>query len=132
MEARLLPASEWPRLDGTQLGDVWHVLPSDAKVVVVEDNGVIVGTCTLLPAIHAEGLGVAESYQKHGAVLRLLLRTVAETVAETGRKSMICGAQTDEMAEYLTRWGGIPAPARLFAMPLAGVLRRFQRTKESE
>lgn len=131
LRSRELPEAEWPKLASSYLCEVWHILPSDARVIVVEENGAIVGTCVLLTTIHAEGLGVAPDHRRGGAVLRMLLRRVSQTVADLGKETMICGAMTNEMEGYLRRWGGCPPPAKLFAMPLAGVLRRLTRSKEN-
>jgi len=128
---RELPQNEWPRLAETYLKDVWTLLPTDTRVIVVEDEAQIVGTCALLSAVHAEGLSVADTHRQNGMVFKRLLQTVAQTAMDMGKLSVICGAMSVEMEDYLTRLGGVRSPVTLFAMPLDGVLRHFQGAKEN-
>ena len=129
LTSRVLPRDEWPRLADTYLSEVWTVLPESAQVVVVEnDQHTIVGTCTLLTALHAEGFGIADDYRARGVVARMLMREVADRAEAAGYHAVLGGASSEEMATYLARLGGQPAPMTTYAVPLANL--RGARVKE--
>ena len=130
LTARELPPDEWWRLDGTELGKTWRLLPTDKATVVVVENedGQIVGTWSVMLIVHTEGLGVAPPYQSRGRVARLLLREGAKVVRRLGASQFVTGAATMEMVNYLDRLGGVEIPARFFSVPLDGPMARV--TKE--
>jgi hypothetical protein len=54
---RLLPREEWARLAGTELETVYPVLPQGSHVIVIEDDGRIVGCWAVYPQWHVHGSG---------------------------------------------------------------------------
>jgi hypothetical protein len=74
LRTRILPAEEWPRLQGTELESVWPTLhPEHASVLVVEDDeGAIVGTWAIIHVLCAEGLWIAPAHRGRAAVGRRL------------------------------------------------------------
>lgn len=113
MTWRTLPAAEWARLEGTELGPVWRALdPSVARVLVVEDaDGAIAGCWSLLPFIHAEGLWIAPEHRGKSAVLRQLWQALIASAAEIGIQSVVTSAASDEIADILLKRGARPMPA---------------------
>jgi hypothetical protein len=96
--------------------------------VVENDEHLIVGTWSILPLVHTEGLGVAPAYQGKVGVLRMLLREGRRAMRRMGISSFVTGAASEEMANYLGRMGGSEIPVRFFLMPLEGQMARV--TKE--
>ncbi len=76
---RILPREDYGRLAGTELEAVREQLPESASVVVVEDDGEIVGCWALMPVLHAEGVWIAERERKRGRVALRLLRAMSDT-----------------------------------------------------
>jgi hypothetical protein len=61
MTRRILPAAEWSRLVGTELENVWpHLDPDRSVVIVVEDEGQIIGCWSAFDVLHAEGIWIAD------------------------------------------------------------------------
>ena len=116
MTSRLLPRDEWLRLEGTELERVWPYLPTGARVLVVEDAGVIVGCWSFFPLIHAEGLWIAPSHRASPAVGRRLLTGMRRHAAAMGARAINTAAQTDAVAAMLERAGAVELVARHFAL----------------
>lgn len=76
MTTRILPREDYGRLVGTLLECAISSLPVDSQVVVVEDNGAIVGCAALYPVWHLDGVWVAPAYRKKTTVARRLVRVI--------------------------------------------------------
>jgi hypothetical protein len=122
MTTRILPRDEYPRLAGTELDAVWPILPLDAQVVVVEQDGQIVGCWSAYRLVHVEGLWIAPEHRGKGSVARRLLVGMRETVAEMGASGAITGALTDDVRTMLRHIGATHLPGDHYALPLG--LRR--------
>ena len=113
MTSRVLPVSEWPRLDGTLLESVWPTLdPTYAEVLVVEDAaGAIVASVVLLTTLHAECLSV----QGGVSVARALWSALRARVRAAGGQAVWGAALDDPMRNLLTRHAE-PIPGEHFVM----------------
>jgi len=120
MTTRVLPRHEWPRLKGTELETLWPLLPQDADVLVVEEDGDIVGCWALYLLPHVEGVWVHPAHRGRGGVVRRLLsgmRTLVyalqrDTAVQTGALDTEDGAV---VAEMLKKLGAVELPGRHFA-----------------
>jgi hypothetical protein len=89
MTTRVLPKAEWPRLEGQAMGAVLaHRDEDSAQVVVVEDEGLIIGQWALLGApwidgwwIHPERRGEVEIRKALKAGMQELMRSQSMTAA---------------------------------------------------
>jgi len=120
MTTRVLPRAEWPRLAGTELGTVWHILPDDADVLVVEDDdGRIVGCWSTYRREHVEGVWVAEEHRGRGVVFRHLLSGMRTLVHAKGQDVVWTGAletaEGEVVATMLKKLGAFELPGRHFA-----------------
>lgn len=99
LTTRVLPCDEWHRLDATELASAWRTLnPAYAEVIVVEQDGAIVGSVALLQALHAECLSSPSP-----AVGRALWTALKARVHAAGG-SAVWGAAVDApMRRLLTR-----------------------------
>jgi hypothetical protein len=119
MTARLLDPLEWPRLEGTELGEVWPLLPPGSLVIAVEDQGgAIVGCWALLQCWHVEGLWVAPPHRGRSAVIRHLWRGVKAIGAALGVREVLTGALTPEIERLLAHVGARAVPGGTFVVPL--------------
>lgn len=86
MTTRVLPPEEWPRLQGTELETVWPTLPQDeARIVVVEDAGQIIGCWAAFRAVHVEGVWIHPDHRgKVGVRLWRAMRRVIADVFDAG------------------------------------------------
>lgn len=131
MTARELPPAEWPRLADTELRAVWQTLPpAKATVMVVEEEGAIVGTCVILPTIHVDGFAIAESHRNGLGVFRLLAHKVSDCLAATGVENVIAGVESARIETMVRRVGGVEAPMRMFAVPVERLATWARRTEE--
>ena len=82
---RILPPAEWHRLGGTESAPFATAAP-DAAVnpLVVEDEGVIVGTWTLTAYHVVEGLWVHPDYRQRIGVARAIVREMRRFAQHQG------------------------------------------------
>lgn len=80
---RLLPASEWAKLEGTELASVWrHLDPLTGSVIVAERGDQVVGCWSVFPAFHVEGVWIDPQERKRGGVARRLLGRMLDHLRE--------------------------------------------------
>jgi len=121
MTTRILPASEWHRMNGMDLEVPLSMIdPAHVDVVVVEDDGgTIVAHWMLVSMLHVEGLWIAPEARKRGSVARRLLHGMSETVAARGASSVLTGAVSDEVKALLDHAGAKALPDQ-FVLPMGG------------
>lgn len=120
---RMLPPDEWPRLreTGCELPQLLQGAARDGAVIVVEQDGAIVGTCLVLTCVHAEGLWIHPDHRLRPSVHRRLLRATTRVVRERGVDSVCVSATSDAMTGWIEDgWSGVELPGRHFVMPLRG------------
>lgn len=126
MISRILPPEEWHRLNGTEAETLWPLLdPENAQVLVVEEDGEVVGTWTLMRVVHAECLWVKPSHRGVFGVTKRLLKGMREIVSAWGTNKVITGSVSDHVTDLIRRFGGVPMPCESFILPAEMV-----RTKE--
>lgn len=119
MTTRILPREEYPRLAGTELEAVWPTLPEGAAVLVVEEDGQIVGCWAAFLVAHVEGVWIAPEHRGRGGVARRLLVGMRRTLVETfGATGALTGAMTDDVRALLARLGATKLPGDHYALPL--------------
>jgi len=122
---RILPQEEWPRLNGTEAETLWPLLdPENARVLAVEEDGKIVGTWTLMRAVHAECIWIAPSHRGVFGVAKRLLRAMREVVTEWGTDRVITGSIDPHVTDLIVRLGGFPLPCQSFILPTERVKER--------
>lgn len=99
LTTRVLPPAEWDRLDTTELASVWRTMnPAYAEVIVVEQDGAIVGSVALLQTLHAECLSSPSL-----AVGRALWKALKARVLAAGGTAVWGAAMEAPMQTLLTR-----------------------------
>lgn len=120
MITRILPKTEWHKLTESGLPELLrHVNATDADVVVVEENGKVIGTLGLVKLMHFEGVWIAPE-KRHGYVLGRLLHGAEQLAMERGETCALGAAMDDDerMDDLIRRRGGVPLPIKVYAMPL--------------
>lgn len=93
MLSRILPPEEWPRLTGTELASQWCNLdPAWTQILVVEDEGQIVGCWALMNVWHLEGVWIAPAYRQRASVARRLWTGMRRLMASVGATHAVTGA----------------------------------------
>lgn len=115
MDARILPRDEWWRLDGLELGTIAPNMPGGTAVLVVEDDGQIVGHLALVPLWHAEAIWIAPGRRRRAGVFRRLLRALGAAARGLNAPRVIPGSMGPEMDRILERLGAEPLPGRCFS-----------------
>ena len=119
MMLRVLPPEEWSRLEGTEAESVWETFnPNNTRVLVVEDDGKIVGTWTMLRTVHAECVWVDPKYRGSYGVTSRLLKGMRSVAKEWDVHSVITGSVSSDVTNIIERLGGIPMPCESFVLPL--------------
>ena len=121
MTTRILPREEWPRLAGTEAEAVWPSLdPEQARVIVVEHEGRIVGTWTALRMVHMECVWIAPEYRGSFGVAKRLLRGMRSVAGGWGAKAVLTAALTDQVRALIDSLGGSKLPGDHYVMPVEG------------
>lgn len=112
MTDRILPPSEWHRLDGTALGAVREALnPATTQIAVVEDDDRrIVGCWAAVMVMHAEGAWIAPEHRLSIRVTRRLYRRMKAIVNAAGACAVLTGADSPAVSALLTRKTATPLP----------------------
>jgi ribosomal protein S18 acetylase RimI-like enzyme len=118
MNTRILPREEWARLEGTELAAVYPVLPAGAQVVVVEDDGRIVGCWALFPVVHVEGVWIDPDYRGNPRVARRLVAGMKDTARAMGARAVATAALTPEVERLAEKIGGAALPGRHYTVTL--------------
>jgi len=123
--ARVLPPEEWPRLNGTEAELLWpHMNPEQTRVLVVEDEGRIVATWTLLRVVHAECLWVAPGHRGIFGVAKRLLDLMKKEASAWNVAAVMTGSLTPHVTGLIQRFGGVPVPFESFILPVNGLTRK--------
>jgi hypothetical protein len=118
MKTRLLPREEYPRLVGTEAELIWPLLPEQARVIVVEEHGEIIGTWTLLPIWHAECVWVRPDHRSRSSVARRLLAGMWQAAKSVGTRSVWTAAMSDDVKVIIGKLNGQPLPGEHFVLPM--------------
>lgn len=119
MTSRLLPPDQWPRLDEAGAETVWRLLdPRHAEILVIEDEGQIVGTLTLMTVLHTECLWIKPSHRKGYGVMKRLLDGMWSAAHVKGVTALWSGSMSDTMTNILHRLGASEVPGRSFVFPV--------------
>jgi hypothetical protein len=102
---RILPPSEWSRLEGTLLEQTWPVLPRGAVVLAVEQDGQILGCVAAWQVWHLEGLWIAPAHRGKVGVGRRLWQTVKTWAASFGVGEVVMMARSDEARKLIPKLG---------------------------
>lgn len=123
MTSRVLPFEEWDRLPEHLAPLIAALRPSDCRVLVVEDNGEIVGRWILFPMLHAEAIEIAPSHRKKGSVARRLLQLMYRSAKELGFDRVWTASDDAEVTKVLAHpmLNAVPIPALPFVLPVKGV-----------
>jgi N-acetylglutamate synthase-like GNAT family acetyltransferase len=128
LTTRMLPPDEWAKLAPTALESVWQILRAGIDhVIVVEDDGVIVGCWTLIPVVHCEGIWIHRDHRHRGNVARRLIHAMQDEAQAMGAQAVVTSALVPEVADLATRLGAEILPGTHFVLPVVTV----PRTKET-
>jgi len=118
--AHLLPPDEWPRLAGTEAAEVWQNLdPVNTRVLVVEQEGQIVGVWMALRVVHAECLWIAPDRRHSPGIGYRLIRGMQRIAKDWHVRAVLTNATTDHVRALSQKFGGVEVPGTAFALPMA-------------
>ena len=117
MITRVLPPDEWSRLEGTEAGPLWTYLdPQRAEVLVVEEDGQIIGSWVLINMLHAECLWVAPAHRGRSAVLRRLFTGLVRVMTGGGIPTVWTASASPAVTAMLDHLGAQKIPGDHYAM----------------
>lgn len=132
MRSRILPPEEWHRLNGTEAEELWPTLvPESARVVVVEDQGVIVACWVAMNVVHMECLWVRPSHRGLAGVALRLFRGLREIAAEWAVGSIVTSSLSPKVTDLIRRFGGTPLPGEMFILPVE-IARPARKAEEEQ
>lgn len=118
MKARVLPPEEWVRITMRELQPpLWPSMnPDDVEIVVVEDDGEIVATMSLLRVVHMESVWIDPRWRGNAGVVRRLLGATIGPIKQWARSWFVANAADDSVRDILRRLGGIELPIDTYMM----------------
>lgn len=133
MITRILPQEEWSRLNGTEAELLWpYFNPEQTRVLVVEDEGRIVGTWTLMRVVHAECLWIAPSHRGLFGVTRRLLVAMRDIAKGWNVSAVWTGSKSAHVTDLIRRLGGKEPPFESFILPIEKHGNRVELPRGSE
>jgi len=119
VKARVLPPEEWSRLDGTEMRVLLPFLKtSSAKVLVVEQDGEIVGRWLATPIWHVEGLWIDPAHRGLSGVARRLWAGMRRALRAEGVDGVVTGAVDDDVRRLLKHAGASQLPGDWYVLPI--------------
>lgn len=119
MISRVLPPEEWHRLVGTEAELLApHFNPEHTRVLVVEDEGEIVATWSLVRVVHAECIWVKPSHRGSFRVVKRLLTIMRDTARAWSVSAVFTGALSEQVEHLIEKFGGTPLPFKSFVLPI--------------
>lgn len=116
MVTRVLHPSEYEKLENFSVSQISNSLPIGARVIVVEHEGKVVGTWSLIPYYHLECMEVVEAHRGKGKVARKLLSFMFSLLASLKLEAVITSC-IDEVTEgMIKKLGGSELPGKHFAL----------------
>jgi hypothetical protein len=119
MTTRILPPDEWHKLQGTEAEPIVPGLdPVDTRVLVVEQDGEIIGSWVMLRMVHVECVWIAPAHRGKAGVLARLLSGMTSLAKAWRTRSVITGSIDPRVSRMIRRLGGLPLPGEHFALPV--------------
>ncbi len=119
MTTRILPPDEWPKLAGTEAEYVWPYLdPLKSRVVVIEDDGAIIGCHILMNVLHAECLWIREDHRGKSSVARRLWTAVQTEAKAMGAQAFSTSSMSDDIDRLLEHVGAVKVPGKYYSVRL--------------
>ena len=117
MTIRVLKRRDYFKL-GEDKEKLFLSFPKDSRVLVAEQDGVIVGHWALIPYWHVECFEVFKEHHKKAGVARGLLRTMFGILQSMGIKTVWTASITSEIDDYLRRLQAVELPGKHFVLPV--------------
>lgn len=116
---RILPPAEYPRLADTESAEFIPLLTESSKVLVIEDDGRIVGCEIFQLILHGEGLWIHPDYRGKTSVARRLWVGMKKTVKEHfGVQWFATSAATPQVHDLLVHVGAVRVPVENYMVPV--------------
>lgn len=121
MNSRILPFDEWSKLAHTEAAAVYPYLdPARAHIVVVEQDGAIIGCHVLMDILHAECLWIDPAFRGRTSVARRLWTRVQATAKALGVRTMVTSACDDRVRGLLEHVGAVKLNGDHFVVSVKG------------
>lgn len=114
---RILPVEEWPKLADTEAADIWaHLDSAKTRVLVEEEDGIIIACQVLTFVLHAECFWVHPAYRGRHRIARNLWAGAQNVARSLGAATIATAACDDRLARVLERMKAIELPGQHFVL----------------
>lgn len=119
LTARELPQAEWAKLRGTELAYLADITaPILTWVLVVEQDGEIIGCWARMLTDHVEGLWEHPDHRGKGGVSRLLFTAMVQHLQQAGVRNVLTQSVDPQIDQLLEHIGGTPVPGQTWVFPV--------------
>jgi N-acetylglutamate synthase-like GNAT family acetyltransferase len=116
---RVLSDEEWRRFEGTDMAPALAGFePEQTRIIVVEDEGKIVGRWVVTRWVHVECVKIEPNAMNRGNIALRLVRAMHHEARQLGAKAVITGAPDETVRDLLARLGAVPMPCDEYILPL--------------
>lgn len=116
--SRVLPPAEWSRLAGTEAAIAQQLDPKDTMVLVVEQDGQIVGTWVVMRIVHAECVWIHPDHRGRLGVVKRLLSGMRAIAKNWGATVVWTSATSREVRALIRKLHGTRIPGEAYALPV--------------
>lgn len=121
MTTRILPPDEYDKLTGTDAERLVPHLTAATRVVVVEQDGQVIGCHLLQVVLHAEGLWIHPDHRgKTSVARRLWARVRSEVRGHFGVPGFLTMAMSDEVRQLLSHVDATKVNGDTYFVPVGG------------
>ena len=118
LTARVLPPEEWDRVRHIPPFDQGLPQPDNWRILTVEEDGQIVGCCSLYDSVHWDGFWIDDKHQGKSGVFRAMVAeglTVLKEAGVLGVHTTVPDARPD-LQDLVQRFGYMEAPGKLYLL----------------
>lgn len=119
LTTRVLPKAEWPRLEGQELGVVLEARDEDScQVVVVEEDGAIIGQWALLGAPWIDGWWIHPERRGETAIRTALKAGMQDLMRSQSMTAAVIAVSDPRVGRLLEQLGAVRSDCTVYYWPV--------------
>lgn len=122
MTVRILPPSEWHRLNGQSISELLpFVRPADVVIIAAEDDDRIVALWAVARLVHFEGAWIDADYRRRPKMIADVMRRAYEVAGHWTDRVVLTAATSDDVRAIIeSHLNGVKVPMDSYIVPISG------------